>query len=400
MTTPTDPSQSPSPTAHRTDSPSLQGGGQGVGPDPPATYAAAGVDIAAWEETYGRIKGAIRSTFGPQVVGDIGGFGGLYTAPRGDRPVLVSSVDSVGTKVRVAIGLRRHDTVGHDIVNHCVNDILCGGARPLFFLDYIGTSHLDPPTIEAIVTGLAAACRANRVALIGGETAELPGMYAEGDYDLVGCIVGVVEHDRIVDGAAIAPGDVLLGLPSSGLHTNGYSLARRLLPPEQWGLPLPRGEGWGEGLHDPMPTEPPSSRTIGDALLAPHRSYLDDIERLDQVIAIKGMAHITGGGLRDNIVRVLPPHTRADLRFGSWHVPPIFPLIQQAGDVSLAEMCHVFNMGVGYVVVCPADDVNAAQAAVPTTVPIGEVHASAGSAVVRVVDAAGGIICTSESNAG
>ncbi len=390
MTTPTDPSQSPSPTTHRTDSPSLQGGGQGVGPDPPVTYAAAGVDIAAWEETYGRIKGAIRSTFGPQVVGDIGGFGGLYTAPRGDRPVLVSSVDSVGTKVRVAIGLRRHDTVGHDIVNHCVNDILCGGARPLFFLDYIGTSHLDPPTVEAIVTGLAAACRANRVALIGGETAELPGMYADGDYDLVGCIVGVVEHDRIVDGAAIAPGDVLLGLPSSGLHTNGYSLARRLLPPERWSESLPPLElapGGGQA---------PPDLTIGDALLAPHRSYLDDIERLDQVIAIKGMAHITGGGLRDNIVRVLPPHTRADLRFGSWHVPPIFPLIQQAGDVSLAEMCHVFNMGVGYVVVCPADDVNAAQAAVPAAVPIGEIHANAGPAVVRVVDAAGGIICTSE----
>ena len=385
MTAPTDPSQSPPPTGHRTDSPSLQGGDQGVGPDPPATYAAAGVDIAAWEETYGRIKGAIRSTFGPQVVGDIGGFGGLYTAPRGDRPVLVSSVDSVGTKVRVAIGLRRHDTVGHDIVNHCVNDILCGRARPLFFLDYIGTSRLDPPTIEAIVTGLAAACRANRVALIGGETAELPDMYAEGDYDLVGCIVGVVEHDRIVDGAAIAPGDVLLSLPSSGLHTNGYSLARRLLPPETWGEPL---------------AETSSGRTIGDALLEPHRSYLDDIERLDQVIAIKGMAHITGGGLRDNIVRVLPPHTRADLRFGSWPVPPIFPLIQQAGDVSLAEMCHVFNMGVGYVVVCPADDVDAARAAVPTTVPIGEIHASAGSAVVRVVGADGGIICTSESNAG
>ena len=210
-------------------------------------------------------------------------------------------------------------------------------------------------------------------------------MYAEGDYDLVGCIVGVVEHDRIVDGAAIAPGDVLLGLPSSGLHTNGYSLARRLLPPETWGEPL---------------AETSSGRTIGDALLEPHRSYLDDIERLDQVIAIKGMAHITGGGLRDNIVRVLPPHTRADLRFGSWPVPPIFPLIQQAGDVSLAEMCHVFNMGVGYVVVCPADDVAAAQAAVPAAVPIGEIHASAGSAVVRVVGADGGIICTSESNAG
>ena len=342
------------------------------------------MDIGAWEETYGRIKGAIRSTFGPQVVGDIGGFGGLYAAPRGDRPVLVSSVDSVGTKVRVAIGLGRHDTVGHDIVNHCVNDILCGGARPLFFLDYIGTSHLDPPTIEAIVTGLAAACRANRCALIGGETAELPGMYAEGDYDLVGCIVGVVEHDRIVDGAAIGPGDVLLGLPSSGLHTNGYSLARRLLPPDRWDEP------WVEAS---------PGRTIGDALLAPHRSYLDDIERLDQVTAIKGMAHITGGGLRDNIVRVLPRHTTADLRFGSWHVPPIFPLIQRAGDVSLAEMCHVFNLGVGYVVVCAADDVAAARTAVPAAVPIGEVHASEGPAVVRVIDADGGIICTSDSNA-
>ncbi len=375
------PSQPPAPTGHDAASPSLEGRGRGLGPTPPTTYAAAGVDIAAWEETFGRIKGAIRSTFGPQVVGDIGGFGGLYAAPRGDRPVLVSSVDSVGTKVRVAIGLGRHDTVGHDIVNHCVNDILCGGARPLFFLDYIGTGHLDPPTVEAIVTGLAAACRANRVALIGGETAELPGMYAEGDYDLVGCIVGVVEHDRIVDGAAIAPGDVLLGLPSSGLHTNGYSLARRLLPPERWDEPLAAAT---------------PNRTIGDALLEPHRSYLDDIERLDQAITIKGMAHITGGGLRDNIVRVLPPHTRADLHFGSWHVPPIFSLIQRAGDVSLAEMCHVFNMGVGYVVVCAADDVAAAQAAVPAAVTIGEIHTNAGTAVVRVVDADGGIICTSE----
>ena len=384
MTTLSNLSQSPSPAGRCTPPHSVEGGGRGVGPTRPATYAAAGVDIAAWEETYGRIKGAIRSTFGPQVVGDIGGFGGLFAAPRGDRPVLVSSVDSVGTKVRVAIGLGRHDTVGYDIVNHCVNDILCGGARPLFFLDYIGTSHLDPPTIEAIVTGLAAACRVHRCALIGGETAELPGMYAEGDYDLVGCIVGVVEHDCIVDGAAIGPGDVLLGLPSSGLHTNGYSLARRLLPPERW--------------DEPMPTEQPSGRTIGDALLEPHRSYLDDIERLDQAIAIKGMAHITGGGLRDNIVRVLPPHTRADLRFGSWHVPPIFPLIQLAGDVPLAEMCHVFNMGVGYVVVCAADDVTAAQAAVPAAVVVGEVHASEGSPVVRVVDADGGIICKSDGN--
>ncbi len=391
MTALSDPTPSPSPTGRCTDSPSPEGGGQEAGSARPATYAAAGVDITAWEETFSRIKGVVRSTFGPQVVGDIGSFGGLYAAPRGDRPVLVSSVDSVGTKVRVAIGLRRHETVGHDIVNHCVNDILCGGARPLFFLDYIGTSRLDPPTVEAIVTGLAAACRANRCSLIGGETAELPGMYAEGDYDLVGCIVGVVEHDRIVDGTAIAPGDVLVGLPSSGLHTNGYSLARRLLPPARWNDPLPALA---------PPDGCPHPRTIGDALLEPHRSYLDDIERLDQVIAIKGMAHITGGGLRDNIVRVLPPHTRADLRFGSWHVPPIFPRIQQSGDVSLAEMCHVFNMGVGYVVVCPADDVAAARAVVPAAVPIGEVQASAGPAVVRVVDADGGIICTSKRNAG
>ena len=351
--------------------------------DQPATYAAAGVDIAAWDKAFSRIKGAIRTTFGPQVVGDIGGFGGLYAAPRGDRPILVSSVDSVGTKVRVAIGLGRHDTVGHDIVNHCVNDILCGGARPLFFLDYIGTSRLDPPTIEAIVKGLAEACRANRCALIGGETAELPGIYAEGDYDLVGCIVGMVEHDHIVDGAGIDPGDVLLGLPSSGLHTNGYSLARRLLPPERWGeLELSLG------------------KTIGDALLEPHPSYLDHIDRLDQAIAIKGMAHITGGGLRDNIVRVLPPNTVANVHLGSWRVPPIFPLIQQAGDVSLAEMCHVFNMGIGYVVVCANDDVAAAQAQAPAAVIVGEVHAKEGPGLVRILDESGAIVCTSDGNAG
>ena len=360
---------------------------QGAEPVPqpqPATYKDAGVNLAAWDEAFGRIKGAVRSTFGPTVLSDVGGFGGLIAAPTGTQPVLVSSIDSVGTKVNVAIGLQRHDTVGHDIVNHCVNDILCGGARPLFFLDYFGSSRLDPAVLAAVVGGIAAACRANGCALIGGETAELPGMYAPGDYDLVGCIVGVVERDAIVTGAGIVPGDVLLGLPSTGLHTNGYSLARRLLPPATW-----------RDVH------PALGRPIGDALLEPHRSYLESINRLDAAITVKGMAHITGGGLRDNLVRVLPPGTVADIWMGRWSVPPIFTVLQAAGDIALAEMCHVFNMGVGFIVVCASDEVGAAQAALPEATIIGEVHPSLDKVappLVRVLGEDGAVVCTSVAN--
>jgi phosphoribosylformylglycinamidine cyclo-ligase len=307
-------------------------------------YRQSGVDIDAGNEVVNRIKALARSTFTPGVLSEIGSFGGLFSVDRDAcrEPVLVSSADGVGTKLKVAFMTGRHDTVGADLVNHCVNDILVQGARPLFFLDYLATGSLSPDVAEQVISGVASACRHNGCALIGGETAEMPGFYAAGEYDLAGFIVGIVERTKIINGSTIAPGDVLIGLPSAGLHTNGYSLARRVL----FGDAGYRAETVVEAL----------SSTVGDALLQPHRSYLHVVTPLLKESLVKGMAHITGGGITENLPRILPPGSAADVVLGSWTVPPIFSLIRERGSIAMDEMLRAFNMGVGMVLVCAAAD--------------------------------------------
>lgn len=306
-------------------------------------YKAAGVDIDAGNETVRRIKSLARETFTKGVLSDIGSFGGLFALEpdRYREPVLVSSADGVGTKLKVAFLTGRHNTVGTDLVNHCVNDILVQGARPLFFLDYLATGRLRPDVAEQVISGIARGCRENGCALIGGETAEMPGFYADGEYDIAGFIVGVVEKSRIVDGQSICPGDALVGLPSSGLHTNGYSLARRVLFDTR-GL-----------LADSM--RPELGTTVGDALLAPHRSYLRAVTPLLESGLVKGMAHITGGGITENLPRVLPSGCAATIHPGTWTEPPIFTLISELGSIARAEMFRAFNMGIGLIVVCDAE---------------------------------------------
>ncbi len=302
-------------------------------------YKASGVDIDAGNEAVRRIRGLARSTFTPGVLSDIGSFGGLFSldAARLREPVLVSSADGVGTKLKVAFMADRHDTIGADLVNHCVNDILVQGAEPLFFLDYLGTGRLLPHVAEQIVSGMARACRENGCALLGGETAEMPGFYADGEYDVAGFIVGLVERVRLIDGKTIAPGDVLLGIPSSGMHTNGYSLARRIA---------------FEHLKLKVETFVPElGRSVGEALLETHRSYLPLIRPLLGAGIIKGMAHITGGGITDNLPRVLPEGTAASVRIGSWDVPPLFNWLQRSGSVPSADMLRTFNMGIGLILV-------------------------------------------------
>jgi phosphoribosylformylglycinamidine cyclo-ligase len=317
-------------------------------------YKTSGVDIDAGHETVRRIKALARTTFTPGVLSDIGLFGGLFrfdAAHQGD-PVLVASADGVGTKLKLAFMTGRHDTIGADLVNHCVNDILVQGARPLFFLDYLATGRLSPDVAEQVVTGLARACRENGCALLGGETAEMPGFYADGEYDLAGFIVGVVDRAHLIDGRALAPGDRLIGLPSSGLHTNGYSLARRIVFETL-------------GLHADTYV-PELNATVGDALLATHRSYLpviaplldlrtlgpSDPRTLGPQVRIKGLAHITGGGITDNLPRILPQGVAARIDRRSWPVPPVFSFLQRAGDVPLDDMYRTFNMGVGLIMAC------------------------------------------------
>jgi len=309
-------------------------------------YRQTGVDIDAANETVRRIKSLARTTFTRDVLSDIGSFGGLFRLDR-DRyrdPVLVSSADGVGTKLKVAFLTGRHDMVGADLVNHCVNDILVQGAEPLFFLDYLATGRLSPTVAEQVVRGIAGACRENGCALIGGETAEMPGFYAAGEYDLAGFIVGIVDRERIVDGRTIAPGDAVIGLPSAGLHTNGYSLARRVLFELSGFTP------------DTFVTE--LGQTVGDALLAPHLSYLAAVRPALAGGLINGMAHITGGGITENMPRVLPEGCRAAIESGTWNVPPIFGLLQQRGDIPTEEMFRTFNMGIGLVVICADLDVD------------------------------------------
>jgi phosphoribosylformylglycinamidine cyclo-ligase len=307
-------------------------------------YKSSGVDIDAGEEAVRRIRTLARSTFTPAVLSEIGSFGGLFRlgASRYRDPVLVASADGVGTKLKVAFMAGRHDTVGGDLVNHCVNDILVQGATPLFFLDYLATGRLSPSTAEQIVSGMAAACRENGCVLLGGETAEMPGFYADGEYDLAGFIVGVVERDRVIDGSRLEPGDTLIALPSSGLHTNGYSLARRIVF-DQLGL-----------TPDSVVAE--LGMTIGEALLAPHRSYLSLLAPMIERGVLKGLAHITGGGITDNVPRILPRGTGVEIATRSWDVPPLFRFLQAAGRVPEGDMRRTFNLGVGMIVACARTD--------------------------------------------
>ncbi|MGH9254496.1 MAG: phosphoribosylformylglycinamidine cyclo-ligase [Vicinamibacterales bacterium] len=305
-------------------------------------YKSAGVDIDAGTETVRRIRALARSTFTPGVLSQIGSFGGLFQLDaRLREPVLVASADGVGTKLRVAFMTGRHDTVGVDLVNHCVNDILVQGAEPLFFLDYLATGRLSPDVAEHVVGGIASACRDNSCALLGGETAEMPGFYGAGEYDLAGFIVGVVDRERLISGRQILVGDVLVGVPSSGLHTNGYSLARRIIF-DRLGLSVDA-------------RVPELGRTVGDALMEPHRSYLPLIKPLLGGGRIKGMAHITGGGMTDNLPRVLPHGTAAVVDAAGWEIPPIFRWLQRNGEVPIDDMMRTFNMGLGLVIVTARD---------------------------------------------
>ncbi|MFN8450038.1 MAG: phosphoribosylformylglycinamidine cyclo-ligase [Anaerolineae bacterium] len=331
-------------------------------------YSQAGVDIAAGNRAAQLMAQAVRSTYGAEVLAGIGAFGGLYDASAlkdMTAPVLVASTDGVGTKTKVAARLNRWDTIGQDLVNHCVNDILVQGARPLFFLDYVASARLDPQQIADVVGGVAASCRAVGCALLGGETAEMPGVYEPGEIDLAGTIIGVVERGRIIDGSTIRPGDTLLALPSNGLHTNGYSLARRALAESDWNKPLPELGG-----------------TIGGALLAVHRCYLEPVSRLWAAsVEIRGLAHITGGGVIDNLPRILPDGVGAVVRRGTWAEPPIFGLIQERGRVTDDEMFHVFNMGLGMLLVVAPDQVAAARAVLPELALVGEIVSGAGVTV-------------------
>lgn len=309
------------------------------------SYAAAGVDIEAYERALERVKPLIAATHGPEVAAGVGPFAGLYALPGGGH--LAASADGVGTKIKVAIAAGQHRGIGVDIVNHCVNDIATAGARPLFFLDYFATGQLDPDVFAQLIEGMAAACREAGCALLGGETAEMPGVYALGDYDLAGFIVGLVEADQHRE--AVKAGDVLIGLPSSGLHTNGYSLARKVF----------------EGM--------PMDKALADALLAPHRSYLEELRR----IPWKAAAHITGGGILGNLPRSLPEGLAAKLNQGAWEVAPIFREIERRGRVADDEMYGTFNMGLGMILVVDPNDVAAG------TLVVGEVIRQSGPDRVR-----------------
>ncbi len=312
---------------------------------PATAYRAAGVDLEAQEEALEGIGDLVGSTFTEGVLSGLGSFGGLFELPADvRRPVLVASADGVGTKLAVARMAADFSTVGGDLVNHCVNDILVQGAIPLFFLDYVGAGRLEPEAMRALVGGVASACRENNCALLGGETAEMPGFYQPGDYELVGFIVGVTERDRILDGSAVRAGDGLIGLASAGLHTNGFSLARRAL-----------FDLAGFDLRSRLPD---SGRTLRDVLLAPHLSYLDQVRPLLGDPRVHALAHITGGGITDNLPRVLPEGLGAVIEAGAWAIPEEFAVIQRVAKVDLEEMYRVFNMGVGMVVVVDAAGVD------------------------------------------
>jgi phosphoribosylformylglycinamidine cyclo-ligase len=320
----------------------------------PITYSDAGVSIEAANVAVDRIKEMARATFNERTLSEIGSFGGMFDAafPSMRAPVLVASADGVGTKLKVAFETNTHHTIGRDLVNHCVNDILVQGARPLFFLDYVATGALSPAVIAQVVEGMARGCRENKCVLLGGETAEMPGFYAAGEYDVAGFIVGIVDRERVIDGKTIAAGDVLLALPSVGLHTNGYSLARKLF--------------FEVGGYDAAAHVEELGMTVGQALLEPHLSYLPALEGLLDTGMLKGLAHITGGGLLDNIPRILPEGAAVEIRRGSWPQLPVFTLMQQLGNVSETEMHRTFNMGVGMVIVCAPTDAHAIRTHIET----------------------------------
>jgi len=300
-------------------------------------YARAGVNLDAANAAKQAMRAAIRTTHGPNVLGAMGGFGGLFALDTSGlrEPVLVSSIDGVGTKLKIAFALNRHGSVGADLVNHCVNDILVCGARPLFFLDYLALGAMDADQATAVVGGVAAACREAGCALIGGETAAMPGFYAAGEYDLAGCIVGLAERDHLVGGENLQAGDIVVGLPSLGLHTNGYSLARAVFADADLNAPVPE-----------------LGRSLGDELLKPHRSYLHEVAPLVNDQLVTGMAHITGGGLTDNLPRVVPEGLTVRLDASTWNILPIFRLIQRQGNIAWDEMQRVFNIGLGFLIFC------------------------------------------------
>jgi len=306
-----------------------------------SAYREAGVDIDAQDEALDHVKQLVRSTRTSGVLSELGSFGGLFRPELSDirEPILVASTDGVGTKLMVARMAGDFSSVGRDLVNHCVNDILVQGAAPLFFMDYVGAGVLEPRAVVQLVEGLAVACRENGCALLGGETAEMPGFYDEGEYELVGFVVGLVDRGKLIDGSRVEAGDLLVGLPSTGLHTNGYSLARRVL-----------FDKLGLEIEDPLPS-PAAGRTAGEELLTPHRSYLPSLRSLLDHSGLHAMAHITGGGLTDNLPRVLPDGIMAEIKVGSWEIPGIFDLLQEQGNVDSEEMFRVFNMGVGMVLV-------------------------------------------------
>ena len=305
------------------------------------TYRDAGVDIDAQDRALAQVKKMVRNTYTDNVLSDQGAFGGLFRVPvKGMKePVLVASADGVGTKLKVAFLANRHATVGRDLVHHCINDILVQGARPLFFLDYLATGRLDPDTVADVIAGVATACSEHGLALLGGETAEMPGFYGDGEYDLAGFIVGVVDRKRIIDGSAVKDGDVLVGLPSTGLHTNGYSLARKV---------------FFEVLDlDANDVVPELDRTVADELLAVHRCYLEPVWPLVENGWVHALAHITGGGLTDNLPRVLPDGLQAIIKLGCWDIPPVFRILAEKGQVPEDDMLRTFNLGVGMVLAVP-----------------------------------------------
>ena len=327
------------------------------------TYRDAGVDVEEAERAVERIARAAGSTLTPSVLGGVGGFGSLFRFDPSTHPdpILVSSTDGVGTKLKVALGLGRHDTIGVDLVNACVNDILVCGADPLYFLDYLAIGDLRAEVVEQIVGGVAAGCAALGIPLVGGETAQMPDLYRDADYDLAGFVVGVVAAADLIDGSSVRSGDALLGLPSSGLHTNGYSLARRVLPESTWA--------------DPMPA---NGQTIGDALLEPHRSYRDELAILRRALRERGfdigaVAHLTGGGWEGNVPRTLPAGLGVEVDTGTWPVPPIFSLIQERGDIADEEMVRTFNVGIGMTVAVAEAAAEVALVALPEARRVGRV---------------------------
>lgn len=311
--------------------------------DDSATYKAAGVDIAAGEETVHRLKDYVKSTYTSDVLTDVGSFGGMFRLNTSDikEPVLVSSIDGVGTKVKIAGMMNKYDTVGMDIVNHCVDDILVQGAKPLFFMDYYATSKLNPEYAADVVKGMSEACRAAGCALIGGEIAEMPGVYCEGEFDIAGCIVGIVDREKIIDGSKVRAGDVVIGISSSGLHTNGYSLVRKLF--------------FEDNDYKVDQYVPELGAVLGDVLLTPHRCYANSVLPILDQYDVHALAHLTGGGFYSNIPRVLPIDCQVTVDRREWAVPPIFQLIQSLGNIDNGEMHHTFNMGIGLVMIVPKE---------------------------------------------